>query len=93
MLIVYAKALEGPAMPLAVVRQPIERFPLRVRLDDSQAMMPTLKLSSFDRWEVSARIGKNGQARAESGDLQGVIRVGRSDIGAAVSLTIDSVVP
>ena len=93
MLIVYAKAVEGPAMPLAVVRQPLEGFPVQVRLDDSQAMMPTLKLSSFDRWEVSARIGKSGQAKAESGDLQGVIRVDRASMGAAIRLTIDSVVP
>ena len=93
MLIVYAKAVEGPAMPLAVVRQTLDRFPIRIRLDDSQAMMPALKLSSFDRWEVSARISKRGQAKAEAGDLQGVIRVDRGSIGAAVTLTIDSVVP
>jgi cytochrome c-type biogenesis protein CcmH len=92
-LIVYAKAAAGPPMPLAVVRQPIAGFPIQVRLDDSQAMMPNLKLSSFDHWEVTARVGRSGQAKAESGDLQGVIRVDRAASAAPIALTIDSVVP
>ena len=92
-LIVYAKAAEGSPMPLAVVRQPLKSFPIQVRLDDSQAMMPNLKLSSFDHWEVTARVGKNGQAKAESGDLQGVIRVDQAAATGPIALTIDSVVP
>jgi cytochrome c-type biogenesis protein CcmH len=93
MLIVYAKALSGPPMPLAVVRQPAGDFPVSVTLDDSLAMMPTLKLSQFDRWEVTARISRSGQAKAESGDLQGVIELGRQDAGRVIDLTIDQIVP
>ena len=92
MLIVYAKAESGPPMPLAVVRQPVGRFPLRLRLDDSQAMMPNLKLSQFERWEITARIGR-GQAKAESGELQGSIRIGKAEAAQPVQLTIDTVVP
>ena len=92
-LIVYAKAAAGPPMPLAVVRQPLAGFPVQVRLDDSQAMMPNLKLSSFDHWEVTARVGRSGQAKAESGDLQGVVRVDRAAAAGPIALTIDSVVP
>lgn len=92
-LIVYAKAAAGPPMPLAVVRQPLKSFPIQVRLDDSQAMMPNLKLSSFDHWEVTARVGQNVQAKAASGELQGVIRVDRATVAGPIALTIDSVVP
>ena len=38
-------------------------------LDDEMAMMPNLKLSSFDSFIVGARISKSGQAIAQNGDL------------------------
>lgn len=92
-LIVYAKAQEGPPMPLAVVRQPYAGLPLQIRLDDTQAMMPSLKLSQFDRWEITARISATGQAKAVSGDLQGVLKLGRAQAAQPVALTIDTLVP
>jgi cytochrome c-type biogenesis protein CcmH len=67
---VYAKAVSGPPMPLAVARHRVADLPLQVVLNDSMAMMPQMKLSSFDRVLVGARISKTGQAMPQPGDLQ-----------------------
>lgn len=92
-LIVFAKADQGPPMPLAVHRGPVGQFPVEITLDDSMAMMPSMKLSQFDRWVVTARISHGGMAKAESGDLQGSLNVGRADALTTLPLTIDQVVP
>ncbi len=84
---IYAKALQGPPMPLAVTRQVVSDLPLSVKLDDSMAMIPTMKLSSFDQVVVGARISKTGDPIAQPGDLYGEIQgVGNSD---SVEILID----
>ena len=71
-LFVFAKALNGPPMPLAVVKQPVERFPIVIELNDQQSMIPELKLSKFASVIVGARISKTGTPQGESGDLEAV---------------------
>lgn len=66
---VYAKAESGPPMPLAVVKSTVADLPLTVRLDDSLAMMPNLKLSSFDKVVVGARASLGGGPVAQTGDF------------------------
>ena len=81
-------------MPLAVYRGRASALPTEVRLDDSMAMTPAMKLSMFDRWTVTARVSRAGQAQAVSGDLQGSLTVGRADLGdSALALVLDQVVP
>jgi cytochrome c-type biogenesis protein CcmH len=93
-LFVFAKAQEGPPMPLAVSRSSVGQLPREIRLDDSMAMTPAAKLTQFDRWIVTARISRAGQAMAVSGDLQGSLTAARGDLGkSALVLTIDTVVP
>ena len=70
---IYAKASQGPPMPLAAARKRVSDLPVTVRLDDSMAMMPQMKLSAFSMVTVGARISKSGSAIGQSGDLQGVI--------------------
>lgn len=66
---VFARAAEGPRMPLAIRRFPASALPLDFTLDDATAMSPELKLSRFDRVVVGARISKSGDALPQSGDL------------------------
>lgn len=89
---VFAKAISGPPMPIAVMRGQVKDLPIRFVLDDSMAMMPSMKLSNHDYVTVSAKISKSGNATPQRGDLKGEItpvKVGADN----VQLVIDSVVP
>jgi cytochrome c-type biogenesis protein CcmH len=88
---IFARAEKGPPMPLAVLRAKVRELPLAFSLDDSMAMAPELKLSSFDRVVVTARVSKAGGATAQPGDLQG----SSAPVGnraASVEVLIDTVV-
>jgi cytochrome c-type biogenesis protein CcmH len=89
---VFAKAMSGPPMPIAVIRAQARDLPKRFALDDSTAMMPTMKLSNFKEVMVAATISKSGNATQQSGDLRGEIssvKVGADN----VQLIIDKIVP
>jgi cytochrome c-type biogenesis protein CcmH len=66
---IYAKAMQGPPMPLAVKKLQLRDLPVLVTLSDADAMMPTMKLSSFDQVIVGARLSKSGNPVAQSGDF------------------------
>jgi cytochrome c-type biogenesis protein CcmH len=67
---IFAKAKSGPPMPLAASRQSVAALPITVKLDDSMAMLPQMKLSSFDQVLLGARISKSGEAIPQPGDLE-----------------------
>ncbi|TXC67258.1 c-type cytochrome biogenesis protein CcmI [Piscinibacter aquaticus] len=68
---VFARAAEGPKMPLAILRKQVKDLPLNFTLDDSTAMSPATRLSSAKQVIVGARISKSGNATPQPGDLQG----------------------
>jgi cytochrome c-type biogenesis protein CcmH len=71
---IYAKAMNGPPMPLAAVKKTVAELPLTITLNDAMAMMPTMKLSSFDKVKVGAIISKAGVAGSSVGDLFGEMK-------------------
>lgn len=73
-LFVFARAAQGPRIPLAILRQPVGQWPVRFTLDDSMSMAPNLKLSGHAQVVVGARVSRSGNAMPQSGDL-----VGQSD--------------
>ena len=70
-LFVFARAAEGPRMPLALLKKQVKDLPFTFTLDDSMAMNPAMKLSAFPRVVVVARISKSGQATPQPGDVSG----------------------
>ena len=85
---VFARAASGPPMPLAVKRLTVADLPAEVRLSDSDAMMPQLKLSGFDQVQLVARISRSGNATA--GEWVGRSRPLASSTTEPQRLTIDS---
>ena len=70
-LFVFARAAEGPRMPLAILRKQVRDLPFEFVLDDSSAMSPAVRLSSSRSVVVGARISRAGDAMPQPGDLQG----------------------
>jgi cytochrome c-type biogenesis protein CcmH len=69
---IFARAAEGPRMPLAIVRKQARDLPITFKLDDSMAMAPDMKMSNFPQLVVGARISKSSNAAPRAGDLQGM---------------------
>jgi len=69
---IFARAAEGPRMPLAIVRKHVSELPITFKLDDSMAMAPDMKMSNFPQLVVGARISKSSNAAPRAGDLQGM---------------------
>ncbi len=92
-LFVFARAAQGPPMPLAVARGRVSDLPLTVTLDDSMAMAAGMKLSNFERVVVGARISMSGTPTASSGDLQGFSGPVSTTGGSAVNVAITEKVP
>jgi cytochrome c-type biogenesis protein CcmH len=91
-LFVYARAENGPRMPLAVIRGTAAQLPLKFALDDSQAMSPAMKLSNADAVRIEARVSRSGNAMPQAGDIvgtSGVVKPGTHD----VKIVLDKVVP
>ena len=94
-LFVFARAKEGPRIPLAVMRSPAPKadaFPVAFELTDAMAMAPGMSLSSFPEVVIEARISKSGNAQLQSGDLSGIsdaVKPGASGI----TVTIGKVAP
>jgi len=83
---VFARAANGPRMPLAIVRKQVKDIPFDFTLDDSLAMNPSMKLSSVPKVVVSARVSKTGNAMPQPGDLEGISNV--LDVGNSQPLTL-----
>ena len=68
-IFVLARAADGSPMPLAVERHAV-RSTLKLRLDDADSPMPTMKLSSQTEVLLTARISLAGNAQKQDGDIE-----------------------
>ncbi|MEO7761293.1 MAG: c-type cytochrome biogenesis protein CcmI [Casimicrobiaceae bacterium] len=70
-LFIFARATQGPRMPVAILRRKVSDLPFKFRLDDTQAMAGGPVLSSISQVRIEARISKSGEALPRPGDLRG----------------------
>lgn len=89
---IFARASSGPRMPLALIRASVRDLPFEFSLDDSQAMMPQMRLSGFANVDIVARVSKSGGAMAASGDLEGAVQ-GVGNDAEGLQVVIDRVLP
>lgn len=92
-LFIYARPLNGPRMPLALVRMAASSLPATVILDDSVAMIPEMTLSSMEQVEVVARVTKSGKAMMQSGDLYGSVQPVSTQGSGHVAVLISEIAP
>jgi cytochrome c-type biogenesis protein CcmH len=90
-IFVFARAAQGPKMPLALLRRQVKDLPFEFTLDDSMAMMPDFTLSKYAPVIIGARVSRSGDAIASAGDLQGFSKPVAAG-SAGVNVTIDQVV-
>lgn len=90
-LFVFAQAIDGPPMPLAVAKLTKVQFPATVTLTDAQAMSPAARLSQFEKVRVVARISASGDATPHAGDLQSTPLEVATSAREPVTVTIDRV--
>ena len=89
---IFARAAEGPRMPLAILRKQVKDLPAAFTLDDSMAMAPNFALSKFPSVVVGARVSKSGNAAPQAGDLEGfspAVKIGATGL----TVVIDRALP
>lgn len=89
---IFARATQGMPMPLAILRVKLRDLPYAYRLDDSSALSPEHKLSQADEVLLLARVSKNGDAKSQAGDLQGMSAITKLN-STNVDIEINQVIP
>lgn len=92
LLFIFAKAVDGPPMPIAAFKRTAAELPLMLVLDDS-AMLQGGRLADHEQLKIGARITSGGQPVAKSGDLQSAEVIFSPGSDQVVELLIDQVVP
>jgi cytochrome c-type biogenesis protein CcmH len=88
---IFARAVQGPRMPLAIMKKQVRDLPIAFTLDDSMSMSPTTTLSSAGEVIVGARVSRSGQAIPQSGDVEGFsppVRVGARGVAVVIEKAI-----
>ena len=92
-LFVFAKALNGSPMPIAVVKLNEYQFPITVELSDANSMVAGLNLSSAEDIVITARISKDDSVMPSSGELEGHSAALKRESTRQLQLQIDTLIP
>lgn len=85
---VFARAVQGSRMPVAILRRQVRDLPFDFTLDDASAMSPAQRLSSLPQATVIARVSRSGNAAPQPGDLIGElspVALGTRDLRLEIS--------
>lgn len=96
-LYVFARAADGPAFPLAVLRKPQQgeqSWPQSFLLTPQDAMRPEMTLREHDEVVVTARFSVSGSVTPAAGDVEGRSAVVRwRDLEQPLELVLDTPIP
>jgi len=67
---VFARAVQGPPMPLAAQKLTVADLPTLISLDDTMSMVEGLNISTVSQVQVVARVSKSGKPTASAGDYE-----------------------
>lgn len=67
---VFARAIDGPKLPLAVKRITVADLPISVTLTEQDAMLPQATIAQFQDIQISAKISKSGNPTIKEGDIE-----------------------
>ncbi len=70
LVFIFARAVSGPPMPLAVQKLQVKGLPTLVKLDETMAMVKGIGLADFNQVQVVARISSSGIANASPEDYE-----------------------
>lgn len=87
-IFVFARATEGPKVPLAATKVSASALPVTVTLDDSTGMGGDAKLSQATSVEVIAVLSKHGNIKPQAGDIQG--KINKVIVGETANLVLDT---
>jgi cytochrome c-type biogenesis protein CcmH len=90
---IYAKAANGPKLPLAVTRIQLKDLPNKVFLSDALSMTPAFKLSGFEQVVIGARVSLSGEPISSTGDWFSESQAVNWRESKAVELEINQQVP
>ncbi|HQT81170.1 MAG: c-type cytochrome biogenesis protein CcmI [Ferrovum sp. 37-45-19] len=85
---IFARATNGPRMPLAVLRIPVTQLPYHFELTKNMAMSPNFNLSTVSEVTVEAKISRSGTATPSAGDLIGksvAVKPGSHDVQVLIN--------
>ena len=88
---IFARAVDGPPVPLAILRKRVADLPIDFTLDDSMSMSPDMRISRFDNVIIGARVSRRGYAKREAGDLEGFskpVKVGSTGIKVLIDAEV-----
>lgn len=85
---VFARAANGPKMPLAVQRFKAGELPKSFELTEAMAMAPGMSISKFPDLVVGARVSSSGSATPQPGDWESELvpaKVGAKNLRLTIS--------
>ncbi|MGB5410542.1 MAG: hypothetical protein WBN09_03365 [Woeseiaceae bacterium] len=86
---IFARAVDGPEVPVAVVQRSAADLPLEFSLTDGQAMSAETRLSNFDSVVVTAKVSRMGDPSRELQALQARSNIVRIAENRRVKLIIE----
>jgi cytochrome c-type biogenesis protein CcmH len=88
---IFARAADGPRMPLAMQTRKVADLPAHFVLDEAAAMAPGRTLADASRVVVIARVSRRGSAEPGPGDVEGGSRpvaAGARDVRVLLDTTL-----